>query len=63
MSSRLRSGVVWRISLTWNRDDLPKMVTTGARLMRSSCMLGSDSGGRSLWWVLPKAAMRLTPNS
>ena len=48
MSSRLRSGVVWRISLTWNRDDLPKMVTTGARLMRSSCMLGSASGGRSL---------------
>ena len=23
--------------------------------------MGSDSGGRSLWWVLPKAAMRLTP--
>ena len=48
MSSRLRSGVVWRISLTWKSEDLPKMVTTGARLRRSSWKIGSDSGGRSL---------------
>ena len=55
---RFSGRVVWSACVTWNGQDLPKIVATGVRASTSAWRLGSASAAIPGRRVAPKAATR-----